>query len=81
MLPTRIILAKTTKSAIEPTTGPHDDVLMAITEVCSALLKLVELERSGIRHGEGFWVAGDPIIRQTQRLVGLLEQHRSYTGQ
>ena len=54
---------------------------MAITEVCSALLKLVELERSGIRHGEGFWVAGDPIIRQTQRLVGLLEQHRSYTGQ
>ena len=77
---TTILIAPKT-STIRPTTGPHDDVLMTITEVCSDLLKYVELERSGIRHGEGFWVAGDPIIRQTQRLVGLVEQHRSYTGQ
>ena len=75
---TTIILAKTT-SAIRPATGPHDDVLMAMAEICSALLKLIELERSGVRHGEGYWVARDPIISETQRLVALVDQHRTYT--
>ena len=76
---TTIILAKTTTSAIRPATGPHDDVLMTMAEICSSLLKLIELEKSGVRHGEGYWVARDPIISETQRLVALVEQHRTYT--
>jgi hypothetical protein len=74
-----IILAETKRSAIQPPIKPHDDVLMTMAEICSGLIKLIELERSGVRHGEGYWVAQDPIISETQRLVALVDQHRTYT--
>ena len=62
------------RSCSQPATGIHAELLVEITETARKLLRLVELEQSGVRDGEGFWIGYDPILTTAQRLVALAEQ-------
>ena len=71
-----ITIAKPT-GGIQPVPPYHAELLAEMAEVCAGLIKLLELERTGVRGGQGFWTGSDPILDQTRRLVGLAAQHRA----
>jgi hypothetical protein len=54
--------------------GTRAELLFEMTETANALLKLIELERSGVCYGAGFWVARDPVLNTARKLVALAEQ-------
>jgi hypothetical protein len=56
-----------------PASGIRAELLAEISQGASALLKLVELERSG-GFGQGFWVGSDSVLETPRRLVALAEQ-------
>lgn len=60
----------------QPATGTHAELLVEISQAANALIKLVELERSGACDGTGFWVGSDPILNTARKLVALAEQPR-----
>jgi len=71
-----ITLAK--PPGLQPVPQHHAELLNQMSQICSDLIKLMELERSGVRNGQGFWPVEDPILSQTKRLALLAEQHRGY---
>ena len=64
------------QTAIQPVPQYHAELLNEMALVCSDLVKLLELERTGARGGKGHWLGSDPILDKTERLVSLAEQHR-----
>ena len=72
---TMITLAAPT-GGIQPVPQHHAELLNEMELVCRDLVKLLELERSGVRNGQGFWPVEDPILSKMQRLSSLAEQHR-----
>jgi hypothetical protein len=63
---------------ISPPTGVHAELLVDISQSANALIKLVELEQSGVCDGSGYWVGSDPILNTARKLVALVEQRVSY---
>jgi hypothetical protein len=61
----------------QPATGTHAELLAEITQGANVLIKLVELEQSGVCDGAGFWVIQDPILNIARKLVALAEQRVS----
>ncbi len=59
---------------LRPATGVHAELLAEISQAAAALSKLVELERTGVCNGAGFWVGSDPILDMARRLVALAER-------
>lgn len=43
---------------IEPATGERAKVLRDLSALCFDVIKIIELERSGIRDGDGYWHGG-----------------------
>jgi hypothetical protein len=58
----------------QPAAGTHAETLVEMTETANALLKMIELERSGVCDGAGFWMIRDPVLNTARKLVALAEQ-------
>ena len=59
-----------------PASGIHAELLAELDVSAHALIKLVELERSGVYDGieHRFWTVSDPVLNAARRLVMLAEQ-------
>ena len=58
-------------AGIEPATGAQLERLEEMQEQGVNLIKIVELERSGIRDGDGSWYGSDPLGGTVLRLSEL----------
>jgi len=57
------------KAGIKPATGEQEEILLALSRAAFEAIKIIELERSGIRDGDGFWHGGDVIGHMTSDLT------------
>ena len=55
------IAAWQNEAGIEPAAGARLDALQRLSRLAYDLIRVVELERSGIRDGDGFWHGSDPL--------------------
>lgn len=60
--------------SIEPATGHRAELLCQISEAAFELIKVIELERSGIRDGDGFWSGSDVLGGTIGNLSGLAQK-------
>lgn len=67
-------VAERNKFSPQPVTGTHAKTLAEMSKVTDALVKVVELERTGVCDGAGFWINRDPILNAARRLLVLTEQ-------
>ncbi len=58
-------------AGIEPATGAQSERLEKMQEEGVNLIRLIELERSGIRDGDGSWYGSDPLGGTVLRLSEL----------
>jgi hypothetical protein len=56
---------------IEPATGAREAILRQLQERAFEAIRICELERSGIRDGDGRWHGGDVIGHMTHDLIDL----------
>ena len=63
-----------------PATGAHAELLEEISQAAQQLIRCVELERSGICDGQGFWIISDPIVNKARQIVTLAEQRTTENG-
>ena len=75
--PSATIVDLTEPTGPRPAVGKHAEALVDIENTAKALLLRVELERSGVCDGNGFWVAYDPILSLARKLATLAEQRVS----
>ena len=59
-------------AGIKPATGNQQRVLDAMSEKAFELIKMIALERSGIRDGDGQWL-GDEYWHGSEPFYGLLK--------
>ena len=76
-MPIVILPAERKQFSPRPATGAHAELLAEISQSAKVLIKLVELEQSGICDGSGFWIGSDPILNTARKLVALVEQRAS----
>jgi hypothetical protein len=67
------------QSGIEPATGEPRKILEALSDACFEAIKIIELEKSGIRDGDGHWYGSDVIGHVTGQLTELCNQLRPNT--
>ena len=71
---------KRRKADIEPATGDYAKALNQLSEAAYKAIKIIELERSGIRDGDGFWHDGgtyvQPRDRRSHRVVSTCAGHQ-----
>lgn len=48
-------------AGIEPATGDRAERLQELSQAAYELIKIIELESSGIRDGDGYWHGSDPL--------------------
>src|SRR5262249_5786249 len=64
------------RTGIKPATGERADLLRGVSDKAFELIKVIELERSGIRDGDGLWHCGSDGVGGTVRdLAGLTERY------
>jgi hypothetical protein len=61
-------------AGIEPATGERAAILCKLSDACFEAIKIIELERSGIRDGDGYWQGSDVIGHLTGDLTELCAQ-------
>jgi hypothetical protein len=59
------------QSSIKPATGDYATTLDALSKACLEAIKILELEKAGIRDGDGFWHGSDVIGAMTRDLTAL----------
>src|SRR5689334_1301653 len=59
------------KAGIKPATGERARILGELSEAAFEAIKIIVLERSGIRDGDGYWHGGDVIYGMTSDLTEL----------
>ena len=64
------------KTGIKSATGRRAEILQHISEEAFELIKIVELEISGIRDGDGFWGGSDPLTHFVSGIDSLFDQFR-----
>jgi hypothetical protein len=62
------------KAGIKPATGEHARILNNLSNAAFEAIKIIELERSGIRDGDGYWHGGDVIGGMCRDLTELCER-------
>lgn len=60
------------RTGIRPATGQHAANLERLQQLAYGLLRLAELDRCGIRDGDGAWHGCDPIYETVARLAELV---------
>jgi hypothetical protein len=56
---------------LKPATRRQAELLEKMSNAAFELIKVIELERSGIRDGDGYW-SGDPMGRTARQLVTII---------
>ena len=56
------------RTGVRPAHGERLEVLLHLSEEAFELIKMVELEISGIRDGDGFWGGGEPLCGCTRSI-------------
>jgi hypothetical protein len=59
------------QSGIKPATGKRAELLSRLSDAAFEVIKLIELEKSGIRDGDGYWHGSDPMHGMLSELAGL----------
>jgi hypothetical protein len=59
------------KAGIKPAAGERARVLDDLSKACFEAIKIIELERSGIRDGDGYWHGSDVIGHMARELIEL----------
>jgi hypothetical protein len=59
------------QSGIKPATGKRAGLLSKLSNAAFETIKLIELEMSGIRDGDGYWHGSDPMHGMLSELAGL----------
>lgn len=59
------------QAGIEPATGERARILHDLSAACFDTIKIIELENSGIRDGDGYWHGSDVIGHMCSDLTGL----------
>jgi hypothetical protein len=62
------------KAGIKRPTGELAEVLSGLSQVAFEMIKVIELERSGIRDGDGYWHGSDPVSGTAEEFVALCRQ-------
>jgi hypothetical protein len=61
-------------TGIEPATGERAEILHRLSNACFEAIKIIELERSGIRDGDGCWHGSDVVGGITGDLIRLCQR-------
>jgi hypothetical protein len=59
---------------ISPATGGTADILRRMSDTAFELIKIIELEKSGIRDGDGFWHGSDALGGTARDLVAIIDE-------
>jgi hypothetical protein len=59
---------------LTPATGEYAELLNKLSDAAVEAIKIIELERSGIRDGDGYWHGCGVIHEITNNLIGLCQQ-------
>lgn len=59
------------RAGIQPAIGKRAELLERMQSVALDLIRVVELERSGIRDGDGLWSGSDPVDGRVAELVDV----------
>ncbi len=62
------------ETGLRAATGKRADVLRQLSDQACELVKIIELERSGIRDGDGFWGGSDPLGGTVRDLSNLFQE-------
>jgi hypothetical protein len=63
------------KAGIEPAQGAAADLLQKMSDGAFQLIKVIELQRSGIREGDGCWHGADVMGAVARNLVASIEAY------
>jgi DNA-directed RNA polymerase alpha subunit len=63
------------RQGIEPATGERAEILKELSKVAFELIKIVELERAGIRDGNGHWENDADVIGDVAKTMNRLFEH------
>lgn len=72
------IEARQAAIGLKPVTGGEAELLSKMSDAAFELIKVIELERSGIRDGDGYWTGSDVMGYVTGNLATLIEQYLGY---
>ena len=64
-------------AGIEPATGKRGEALTELSRQAYELIKVIELERSGIRDGDGTWYGSDPLDGTVDNLNAHWQQFKA----
>jgi len=62
-------------SGLKP--SEHQSLLGEMSVTAFELIRIIELERSGIRDGDGYWSGSDPMGGTARALAGLIQEYES----
>jgi hypothetical protein len=65
-------------AGIEPASGVRAEILEALSKAAFEAIKIIEIERSGIRDGDGYWHGSDVIGHMTADLIELCHRLNSF---
>jgi hypothetical protein len=68
------------RAGIEPATGKTAELWEALSQAAYELIKVIELERSGIRDGDGGWHGSDVVGHAMNDVVHLCQRVREETA-
>jgi hypothetical protein len=69
-----IIAAFQEHAGLKPATGGYANILEQMSQKCFETIKIIELERSGIRDGDGYWHGSDVMGGTMQDIANLAKQ-------
>jgi len=73
-------------AGLEPARGRRAQTLERMSQLAYELIKVIELERAGIRDGDGHWYGTDPVggivhdLVEAERADLRLERHEAVSG-
>jgi len=60
---------------LKPAVGRQAELLRAMSDAAFTLIKVIELEHSGIRDGDGFWSGADGMGGTIGKLVAIIDAY------
>ena len=68
-------------AGIEEATGDRAEKLRELSQLAYELIRIIELESSGIRDGDGFWHGSDPLDGKVSDISDCYQQLQPATPQ
>jgi hypothetical protein len=65
------------QAGIRPAVGLEAELLEKLSQAAFDLIKVIELQRSGIRDGNGWWHGGDGMGGMLSEMEGLCAAYRN----